>query len=137
MITGFVPFVHVSNMLESQAFYERLGLELLSRFGPEGDPSWARLVGYRSDLMLARASGPIDPRVQAVLFYLYTPNVKGLREQMLADGVVDGGTFQGEAGDDFPRSGKLFDITHPHHMPAGEMRVHDPDGYVLLIGQLN
>lgn len=137
MLTGFVPFLHVQDVLESQAFYERLGLELLSRFGPEGDPYWARLVGYRSDLMLARASGPIDPRVQAVLFYLYTPNLKGLREQMLADGVVDGGTFAGEAGDDFPRSGKLFDITHPHHMPAGEMRVHDPDGYVLLIGQLN
>lgn len=135
-LTGFVPFVHVSNMVESQAFYERLGLALHSRFGPEGDPYWARLVGYRSDLMLAKASAPIDPRVQAVLFYLYTPNLAAMRSQLLADGMVDGGSYNGESTDDFPRSGKLFDIKFPHYMPAGEMRVHDPDGYVLLICQM-
>jgi len=27
-------------------------------------------------------------------------------------------------------------IVHPAHMPAGELRLVDPDGYVLLIGQL-
>jgi hypothetical protein len=27
-------------------------------------------------------------------------------------------------------------MTTPHYMPGGEIRVHDPDGYVLLIGQL-
>ncbi len=137
MITGFVPFIHVANMLESQAFYERLGLQLLSRFGPEGDPYWARLGGYRSDLMLAKASAPIDPRVQAALFYLYTPNLKALRDQLLSDGLANGGPYQGETPNDFPRSGKLFDITFPGHMPGGEMRVHDPDGYVLLIGQMS
>ncbi len=136
MITGFVPFIHVADLLESQAFYEQLGLELLSRFGPEGDPYWARMVGYRSDLMLAKASAPIDPRVQAALFYLYTPDLVALREQLLAAGIANGGSYQGESTDEFPRSGKVFDITHPDYMPAGQMRVHDPDGYVLLIGQL-
>jgi hypothetical protein len=28
------------------------------------------------------------------------------------------------------------EIHHPHYMPAGEIRVVDPDGYVLLVGQL-
>jgi hypothetical protein len=28
-------------------------------------------------------------------------------------------------------------IEHPFYMPAGEFRTADPDGYVLLIGQLD
>jgi hypothetical protein len=27
-------------------------------------------------------------------------------------------------------------IAHPAHMKGGELRVIDPDGYVILIGQL-
>jgi hypothetical protein len=27
-------------------------------------------------------------------------------------------------------------VTYPFYMPAGELRVEDPDGYVLLAGQL-
>lgn len=135
MLTGFVPSIHVQDVLESQAFYERFGMILQSRFGPEGDPYWAHLVGIRSNLMLSKASGPIDPRQQATMFYLYTTDLAALREKLLAAGVTDGGAYRGETGDDFPRSGKLFDITFPHYMPAGELRVHDPDGYVLLVGQ--
>lgn len=134
-LIGFVPYVHVSNMLESQAFYEKLGMILQARFGPEGDPYWAHLVGIRSNLMLSKTSGAIDPRVQAVLFYLHTTDLKSLRSSLLAAGVADGGPYRGETQDDFPRSGKLFDITYPDYMPEGEMRLHDPDGYVLLIGQ--
>jgi hypothetical protein len=26
-------------------------------------------------------------------------------------------------------------ITYPNYMPKGEIRIEDPDGYVLLIGQ--
>jgi hypothetical protein len=29
------------------------------------------------------------------------------------------------------------EIEYPFYMPAGEFRVVDPDGYVLLVGQLN
>ncbi len=28
-------------------------------------------------------------------------------------------------------------MTHPFYMRAGEIRVVDPDGYVLMIGQLD
>ena len=31
----------------------------------------------------------------------------------------------------------LGDITHPFYMPAGELRVLDPDGYVVLVGRLS
>ena len=31
----------------------------------------------------------------------------------------------------------IFSLTRPFYMPNGEVRVHDPDGYCLLIGQLS
>ena len=38
----------------------------------------------------------------------------------------------------FPTPGvEVGDITHPFYMPAGELRVIDPDGYVVLVGRLS
>jgi hypothetical protein len=67
--------------------------------------------------MLARASGPIIADQQAVLFYLYSPDLIALREQLLDKGV------------------KVSEITYPDYMRKGEIRLEDPDGYVLLVGQ--
>jgi hypothetical protein len=54
----------------------------------------------------------------------------------LAGGLRDAGTYTGAATpSDGPRT--VFAISHPSHMPAGELRIADPDGYVILIGQLN
>ena len=68
--------------------------------------------------MLAQASGPIDAAAQAVLFYCWAPDVQQLHDELAAAGSEVG------------------DITRPFYMPAGEFRVEDPDGYVLLVGQL-
>jgi hypothetical protein len=51
------------------------------------------------------------------LFYLYSPDLVALREHLIAAGV------------------RVSTITYPEHMPKGEVRVDDPDGYCLLIGQ--
>jgi hypothetical protein len=32
---------------------------------------------------------------------------------------------------------EVGEIEHPSYMPAGELRVLDPDGYVVLVGQLD
>lgn len=135
-ITGFVPYLHVKDVLESQAFYEKFGLILDSRFGPEGAPYWARMKAPNCDLMLASAEGPIDPRSQAVLFYLYHEDIAAFRTHLLAEGLEDGGAYSGQGSEEFPRSGRVFEKTTPFYMPEGEIRVHDPDGYVLLVGQL-
>jgi hypothetical protein len=52
-----------------------------------------------------------------VLFYLYADDLRALRDSLLASGV--------EAGT----------IAYPEYLPAGECRVLDPDGYVLMIAQ--
>jgi len=64
------------------------------------------------------ADGPVDASQQAVLFYCWTPDVRALEAELRGAGVDVG------------------EITYPFYMPAGELRVHDPDGYVVLVGQL-
>lgn len=135
-LQSFVPYIHVADVQASVDFYSRFGLGLDSRFGPEGDPYWARMRRPGCDLMIAKADGPVDPRQQAVLFYLHVSDVRAFRAAMLEAGLTDGGTYQGDANEAFPRTGVVFEPTHPFYMPAGEVRVHDPDGYVLLCGQL-
>ncbi len=133
-VTGIVPYIHVADVQRSIEFYARLGMECESRFGPEGRPYWARMKSPGGMLMLGLADGPVDPRIQATLFYLYTPDLAAMREFLVANGLRDGGAYAGDtASDPFPSSGVVFDIRHPAYLPKGEMRVHDPDGYVLMI----
>jgi hypothetical protein len=40
--------------------------------------------------MLEHTSAPIDPRQQAVLFYLYTDDLDGLRDHLIDQGCRSG-----------------------------------------------
>lgn len=82
-----------------------------------GQLQWAHIPCEQAELMLTRASEPVIASQQAVLFYLYSPNLVALREHLIASGV------------------SVSPITYPAYMPKGEVRVDDLDGYCLLIGQ--
>jgi hypothetical protein len=117
-VTGLIPMAHAANLQRSVDFYKLLGMEIRGSLrNASGELQWADLVCEQAQLMLARASEPVVASQQAVLFYLYSPDLLGLREHLLATGV------------------KVTAITYPDYMPNGEIRVEDPDGYVLLIGQ--
>lgn len=135
-ITGVVPFFHVTQVHESMKFYQQLGMEVHSTAGDPSDPFWARLFCGPQHLMLGRASGPIHAEEQAAMLYLYCDSVARMRAHLLEVGLVDGAKFTG-APVPIDRRGVVFEVTHPNWMPSGEIRVHDPDGYVLLIGQLH
>lgn len=130
-----VPYAHVADVQASLAFYELLGFTPQRVMAdPGGRAFWALAQSGQAELMLARASGPIDPEQQAVLFYMYAADVAGLRRHLLDRGLRDGGVYQGRRmPDDGPRS--VFEVAHPDYMPAGEIRIADPDGYVILVGQ--
>jgi hypothetical protein len=137
-----VPFAHVADVQASLDFYSLLGFAAVSTQPDHAGAlawAWAQSVNPKTVLapaaiMFARASGPINPAEQAVLFYMHCRNVGALRVHLLASGVRDGGAFA-SAQHSPPVCRMAFSITHPPYMQEGELRVHDPDGYVILIGQ--
>ncbi len=117
-VTGLIPMAHTADVQRAVDFYQRLGMEIRGSLrNPSGTLQWVHLNCGQADLMVTHASEPVIPSQQAVLFYLYSPDLIALREHLLASGV------------------KVSPITYPEYMPKGEIRVEDPDGYVLLIGQ--
>lgn len=132
-VNRLVPFVHVADVDASIAFYAQLGFTPVRTLrDPASGAFWAMLASGSAEIMFARASGPIDETRQAVLFYMYANDVAALRRHLLDRGLADGGKYQGHAGG----RRTVFGVVHRDYMPAGELRVHDPDGYCILVGQL-
>jgi hypothetical protein len=117
-VDRLIPFVHVADVPRSVAFYRHLGFAVKSVYEPHGRLVWAALESAEAELMVALAGEPVDPRTQAVLFYLYARDLAGLRAQLLAAGIEPGEIEDGRPG------------------PSQEMRVIDPDGYVLMVAQI-
>jgi catechol 2,3-dioxygenase-like lactoylglutathione lyase family enzyme len=117
---SLVPLAHVRSLPDSIAFYRKLGFEVRNTLVPEGraDPTWAWLESEGgAKLMLALADEPVIAAQQAVLFYLYCDSVPSIRARLEESGVPVG------------------PVQYPFYATLGEFRVHDPDGYVLLIMQ--
>lgn len=117
-IRALVPFAFVQSVPASIAFYEQLGFTVHNTFARDGgpEPTWAWLQGAGSAaLMLGRATEPVVASQQAVFFYLYCDDVEAKHAELSARGVDCG------------------PIARPFYAPRGEFRVHDPDGYVLMI----
>ncbi len=142
-----VPFVYVADIETSLAFYALLGFEAREIMrDPDGRPNWAwaetRQGGSRgslAQLMFSRSWRPIVPDHQDIFFYMYTLDLLALRQHLLAHGVRDGGgPTDWETPKGSPRAANtLFAIHHPAYMPSGEFRIHDPDAYCILLGQLD
>lgn len=142
-VTNHIPMAHALDVDRSVQFYALLGFACDSRFpGPDGVTTFASLHSQRAHLMLARASGPVDPAQQAVLFYMYSPDVMALRMHLLKNGLADGGKPPSECGPGeilpiMPATNVVFRPTFPFYMATGEIRIHDPDGYCILVWQLD
>lgn len=119
-VGDLVPFVHVADVERSVAFYRLLGFEVRDTHEPDGRLEWAWLASGDAAIMLARADAPIEPREQAVLFYLYAPDVTALRDHLVARRIR-------------PAPGEIVDGSPG---PRLQMRVTDPDGYCLMVAQI-
>ena len=102
----------------SVSFYAKLGFAVTDTHKNNGGLDWVGLESGTARLMLGRASAPIDPRQQAVLFYLYSDDLHGLREWLVSQGQRPGEIRDGSPG------------------PRQEMGIADPDGYCLMIAQI-
>ena len=118
-VSDLVPFVHVADVSASIAFYQLLGFHVTASH-PDGapEPDWASLEADRARLMLARADEPVVAPGQGVLFYLFSRDLFGLRERLIAAGLEAGEIMDGRPG------------------PNAEMRLEDPDRYVLMVAQI-
>lgn len=117
-VTDLVAYAHVADVQRSIDFYAYLGFSATEvTLDDDGVTVWALLASGSGRLMVAQADAEIEPRAQTVLFYLFTPDVAALREELEREGVPVG------------------EIDHPEYMPNGVFRMADPDGYVLLIAQ--
>jgi uncharacterized glyoxalase superfamily protein PhnB len=117
-VTGLVPMAQVADVERSIRFYEKLGLKTVNSLKKEnGTTFWAFMKSGGAEIMFSLAAERVAIAEQGVLFYLYTADLVALREELLARGE------------------KVSPITHPFYMEKGEIRVDDPDGYCLLIGQ--
>jgi catechol 2,3-dioxygenase-like lactoylglutathione lyase family enzyme len=109
------PLLHVAEIERSIQFYELLGFTTIDtdRCVPIG---WARLHGDDgSAVMFLRAEHPVDSSAQAFMLYMYTPDLSGLREHLLAGGI------------------KVPPISPTEYMPSGKINIVDPDGYKIEI----
>jgi hypothetical protein len=106
--------LHVADVERSLLFYALLGYETIDTLGEP--PGWARLHCEGGAIMLLLAEVPLDPGRKAVPIYMYTPDLRGLREHLVANGVTPSA------------------ISHPEYMKSGEMCVEDPDGHVIFVG---
>jgi hypothetical protein len=82
-----------------------------------GSPAWAELQSEGAVLMVSTGD-PVDQVDQGILFYLYSTNLAALRKQLLAAAIDVGEIVDGTPG------------------PREEMRLTDPDGYVLMVAQI-
>jgi catechol 2,3-dioxygenase-like lactoylglutathione lyase family enzyme len=116
-VSSLVPMAFVKSVARSIDFYEKLGFVVGNTSTAEGatEPHWVSLTSGGADLMLAKATAPVDPDEQAVLFYLYCDDIVAFRNKLLQSGV------------------EASPVQHPFYAPRGEFRVKDPDGYCLMV----
>ena len=117
-VCELVPFVQVGDVRRSVAFYRLLGLDLRDTYEYDGQLVWASMAHASAALMLAQSEAPIDPRAQGVLFYLHAVDLDSLRDHLVAHGLTTGEIVDGSPG------------------PKREMRVTDPDGYCLMVAEI-
>lgn len=135
-----VPYLHVADVEQSIAFYAALGFVEDDRYeGQSGRVVWASAKlqspnGLVAEVFFALADTPVVPEEQAILLYMYSKDVEALRNYLLGSGLYDGGKYCGQPG---PNNGRriVFEPYYPQHMKNGELRVADPDGYCILVGQ--
>jgi catechol 2,3-dioxygenase-like lactoylglutathione lyase family enzyme len=109
------PMLHVAEIEKSILFYELLGFRTIDTQGC-GPLGWARLhCEDGSAVMFLRAERTVDSSAQAFMLYMYTPDLTGLRDRLLASGV------------------KVPPINYPEYMPSGKFNITDPDGYKIEI----
>ena len=122
-IVDLIPFILVSDVERSIAFYEALGFRVVKTYTPRGALEFAALEATSAaKIMLARVDevpSPDSDAPSAGFLYLYTPDLDRFRERLISAG------FEPLEIEEGPGPG-----------PNREMCVRDPDGHGHMVAEL-
>jgi len=123
------PLISVADIERSVEFYKVLGFTCHDMLRDDDGAAFFAAMdchkggaaeqtneNYTATIMFGRAEEPIDPKKQGIVLYMYTLDLPGLREKVLAVG------------------GQVTEIEPRFYMKKGEVTVTDPDGYCILVG---
>jgi catechol 2,3-dioxygenase-like lactoylglutathione lyase family enzyme len=116
-VRDLIPFLHVSDVESSIAFYKELGLAVDDTYEWDGRVVWASMSSGSATLMLAGTAEPIEP--SGGRHFLYTEDLAGLRERLIQAGWEPPEIEDGSPG------------------PKQEMSICDPDRHFLTIAQID
>jgi catechol 2,3-dioxygenase-like lactoylglutathione lyase family enzyme len=115
-VQSMIAVTYVRDIDSARAFYELLGFREQSA-GRAETSAWSALHQGDLSVLLAYTRPPLEIAPLPLMFYFFCADL---------DAVVAG---LGTAGVEVVRTG------HPPHAPGGEVKVLDPDGNTILIGQ--
>jgi catechol 2,3-dioxygenase-like lactoylglutathione lyase family enzyme len=115
-VRSMVAATYVRDIEASQAFYQLLGFRQ-NRTGTAATAAWVTLHQDPHVLLLASTRPPLAIPRLPLLFYFFFDDLDPVVEAL------------GSAGVPVTRVG------HPPHAPGGEVRLVDPDGNTVLLGQ--
>ena len=115
-VRSMVAVTYVRDIDSSRAFYELLGFREQSA-GRAATSAWSYLQQDGLWVLLASTRPPLKIPTLPLLFYFYCDDVDAVVAVLGADGV------------EVTRTG------HPPHALGGEVKVLDPDGNTVLVGQ--
>lgn len=122
-VVDLIPFIHVTDVPRSIAFYEALGFRLGDTYAPQGRLEFAELESTRAaKVMLARVDElpERDPEEAGPGYlYAYTRSLDALSRRLLDHGFQPGEIRDGSPG------------------PEREMCVRDPDGRGHMVTELS
>jgi catechol 2,3-dioxygenase-like lactoylglutathione lyase family enzyme len=115
-VQSMIAVTYVRDIDSARAFYELLGFREQSA-GRAETGAWSALNQGDLSVLLAYTRPPLEIAPLPLLFYFFCDDLDAVLATL------------GPAGVTATRTG------HPPHAPGGEVKVLDPDGNTILIGQ--
>lgn len=116
-IAGCVPVVYATDIERSVDFYQLLGFTVQTR-GHDDEWRWAYLKCGDTGILLGAGGSVWTADPGPVLLYLRVTDADATKRVLEAAGV------------------SVEHLGYPDHAPGGELRVLDPDGHGLMLGQV-
>ena len=111
-----IAATYVQDLDASRRFYEVLGFTE-ARSGASPEAAWSELIGGGHEVLLVSTSPPLAIPRLPLLFYFFYADLAAQVAALKAAGL------------------QFEHLGHPEHAPGGEVKLADPDGNTVLVGQ--